>query len=288
MASTTRPLRPKTTGLVIAASVGPTMVNFGTTSVSTFRRWTRPLVSATLNIFAASVILAQAPHSITYQSTSTPAAPAFAQLGTGTIFGSRVFGLADNLTTVSINLNGALLAAIGIGGGNLLISGRVTEGASFASPRLQVSRFLEIHRATSQRVVLETAPIGDVPVPAALPLFASGLAMIAFYRTPAQTPGSRICVTHTVLLQRKRPPRGGLFVGGNECMSRRAEIIPLADLDAVVAQDRVGRRQVEIEVRHRGREQISLARELHIVWPPILQVDLAVGRSCRSAPASAS
>ena len=139
-----------------------------------------PLVSATLNILAASVILAQAPHSITYQLTSTPAAPAFAQLGTGTIFGSRVFGLADNLTTVSINLNGALLAAIGTGGGNLLISGRVTEGASFepAAPSQQVFGNSQGNIPT---LVLETAPIGDVPVPAALPLFASGLATIAFY-----------------------------------------------------------------------------------------------------------
>jgi hypothetical protein len=60
-------------------------------------------------------------------------------------------------------------------------------------------------------------------------------------------------------------PRPRTFAAGSVSSARRsvqrAQEIRFADLDAVVTQDRIGRRRVEIEVRQRVLQQIIEARE---------------------------
>jgi hypothetical protein len=67
-----------------------------------------PVVSAVLTLDSGGVSAA----GDSYQITSIPAAFGFSDLGTGTVFGSRVYSPADALTRQSINLNAAGIAAI--------------------------------------------------------------------------------------------------------------------------------------------------------------------------------
>src|SRR3546814_19138677 len=62
--------------------------------------------------------------------------------------------------------------------------------------------------------------------------------------------------------ERKLPPPRLRRRLRNEARSAAAEIIPLADLDAVVTQDVVGRRDVEVEIRQRKVQQEAMPVEL--------------------------
>jgi hypothetical protein len=88
-----------------------------------------PVISAILTLSSAGVSTVDSP-SMTYQITSLPSVFGFADLGTGTVYGSRVYTAADGAnnpaapkgTNQSITLNSAGIAAIlsnttfGIGG----------------------------------------------------------------------------------------------------------------------------------------------------------------------------
>lgn len=86
--------------------------------------------SATLLIDVAAAVLAQSP-TLTYQVTSTSSL-AFANLGTGTVYGTKSYTSADENQTESIVLDAAALAAIDLGG-VFTVSGRVISFTNFGT-----------------------------------------------------------------------------------------------------------------------------------------------------------
>src|SRR5256714_9602847 len=58
----------------------------------------------------------------------------------------------------------------------------------------------------------------------------------------------------------------------------RAQEVALADLDAAMAQDRVSRGDVEIEIRQHEVVEIVVAAHLALIWPDG-KIDLTVGRA---------
>src|SRR4051812_44715801 len=74
------------------------------------------------------------------------------------------------------------------------------------------------------------------------------------FRTSARSQGSPL--RPAVTLVQVGPVRGHMWTSAP---LRHPEEIPLAELDPVVAQDRVGGRQVEIEVRQHLQQEVGLA-----------------------------
>src|SRR5579871_907624 len=58
-----------------------------------------------------------------------------------------------------------------------------------------------------------------------------------------------------------KPWRGGPGISDGSALAHRTDEIPLADAKAAVAENRVGRRHVEKEVRQREVQQIGLPLE---------------------------
>ena len=85
------------------------------------------MVSAVLRLNTFNMEDEQAP-SLTYTITSTVGLT-FANLGTGTVFGSRSYSDADDFKFFDIALNAAGIAAVG--GNDFIISGRVTSPTLF-------------------------------------------------------------------------------------------------------------------------------------------------------------
>jgi hypothetical protein len=87
-----------------------------------------PVISAVLTLSTAGVSTVDSP-SMTYQITSIPSVFGFADLGTGTVYGSQVYTAADGGpgagTNRSITLNAAGIAAL-LSNTTFGIGGRVT------------------------------------------------------------------------------------------------------------------------------------------------------------------
>jgi hypothetical protein len=97
-----------------------------------------PVVSASLVLFTGpnfgrfdvtGINLSQDPTGLVYQVTSLSSLT-FANLGTGTVYGSRTYTAADEAMTLPIALDADALTAIGNGGITFSVSGRVISGTT--------------------------------------------------------------------------------------------------------------------------------------------------------------
>jgi hypothetical protein len=98
-----------------------------------------PIVSASLVLFTGTndgtrtlgvgITLSQDPTGLVYQVTSWSSLT-FANLGTGTVYGSRTYTVADIAMVLPITLDTDALSAIGNGGIPFSVSGRVISGAT--------------------------------------------------------------------------------------------------------------------------------------------------------------
>jgi hypothetical protein len=91
-----------------------------------------PIVSVSLVLRTGVITLDQAATAIDYQVTSlSSSSPTFADLGTGTVYGSRTYTAADANMVLPIALDADAISAIGSGGITFSVGGRVTSGATF-------------------------------------------------------------------------------------------------------------------------------------------------------------
>lgn len=121
------------------------------------------VLAAALRLNTADVASEQAPE-LTYQITSTNSLT-FGDLGTGTIFGRRVYSASDIDQTYDIALNAAGLSGI-TSGGRITISGRVSSPAVFGGSE-QTQVVFGYSSGLRANLVIDTGPAtGGVPEPA--------------------------------------------------------------------------------------------------------------------------
>lgn len=150
-----------------------------------------PVLAATLLLDTSSEALLQG-SSLTYQVTSAPGNFTFADLGTGTRYGSRVYTAADQYQATGILLDVAALADLqAASGGAFLVGGRVSSPTAFGSA--QPDQLIFGHTGAPQQleIVTGTVPrlsrmlLGDsaaVPEPRPAVLLLAGVVLIALGR----------------------------------------------------------------------------------------------------------
>ncbi len=142
-----------------------------------------PVISAVLTLSTAGVGTADSP-SMTYQITSIPSVFGFNDLGTGTVYGSRVYTQADGAsspshpegTNQSITLNAAGIAAI-LSNSTFGIGGRIT--TLNTNPTMEMifdSSGTGVCPACIVQLQITTESTG--PEPATYGLFGAGLAAL--------------------------------------------------------------------------------------------------------------
>jgi hypothetical protein len=131
-----------------------------------------PISSAVLKLNTSNVQPEQAA-TVGYSISSTSSLT-FADLGTGTLFGSRNYTNADDFTVQSIALNGAGLAALLAGGTDFIISGRVTSPTLFGPS--EANQFVFGSSFGGAELVVTTG----VPEPSTWAMMLIGFAGLAF------------------------------------------------------------------------------------------------------------
>lgn len=141
-----------------------------------------PVISAVLTLNSGGVGAADSA-SMTYQITSIPSAFGFTDLGTGTVYGSRVYTAADQLTNQSISLDAAGIAAI-LSNTTFGIGGRITSlGANPANEFVFDSSGIGVCPACISQLQITTR--ATVPEPEMCGLFAAGFAALSIIRRRA-------------------------------------------------------------------------------------------------------
>jgi hypothetical protein len=147
-----------------------------------------PVISAALTLSTAGVGTADSP-SMTYQITSIPSVFGFADLGTGTVYGSRVYTQADGPTgpghpegtSQSITLDAAGIAGI-LSNTTFGIGGRITTlGANPTEEMIFDSSGTGVCPACLVQLQITTAPAAT-PEPDTYSLFAAALATLGVLR----------------------------------------------------------------------------------------------------------
>ncbi|MGA7412110.1 MAG: PEP-CTERM sorting domain-containing protein [Bryobacteraceae bacterium] len=134
-----------------------------------------PVTSAVLTLNSAGVGPLDNP-SMTYQITSIPSVFGFTDLGTGTVFGSRVYTAADQGTNQSITLNAAGIASI-VSNATFDIGGRIT--TLVANPTTEMIFDSSGTGVCPACIVeLQITTRSTVPEPATCGLFAAGFAAL--------------------------------------------------------------------------------------------------------------
>jgi hypothetical protein len=141
-----------------------------------------PVVSAVLTL-SASLVFTQVTPTMTYQITSLPAVFGFSDLGTGTIYGSRIYQAGDAGANQSITLNAAGIAAIA-SNSTFGIGGRLTDvwpNGPIVPPGTQELVFSTSNSpADIAQLQITTAPSNSaVPEPGSLVLVVTGLLWLA-------------------------------------------------------------------------------------------------------------
>jgi hypothetical protein len=147
------------------------------------------IVDAHLTLFtgtndADGINVSQDPSGLIYQVTSLSSLT-FAGLGTGTVYGSRTYTIADRAMSLSIDLDAAALGALDGGGQNFSVGGRVTSGATLPlsfGPTFP-NEFVFGSSQGAQVLVIHTVTVPGPIVGAGLPglVFASG-GLLAWWR----------------------------------------------------------------------------------------------------------
>ena len=106
----------------------------------------------------------------------------FADLGSGTLYGSTIVSSASNGQLVDITLNAAALAALNAADGQFVLGtalGSLSGGANQYAFGFSMTSFVADH---TRQLLLDVAPVAPVPEPATLALFAAGAATIGIRR----------------------------------------------------------------------------------------------------------
>lgn len=139
------------------------------------------ITSAVLSLDTYGLSLAQSP-SITYQVTSLGGTFGFADLGTGTLYGSRTYSGADSFEVLPITLNQAAMSAISAAsGGTFSLGGRISSGVTFGAEEPNQLIFGGSDSGVPQLIVNYSEGNGPVetPEPASIVLAAAGLLGLA-------------------------------------------------------------------------------------------------------------
>jgi hypothetical protein len=114
----------------------------------------------------------------------------FADLGSGTLFGTRSVSAVDNGTVIEIDLNADALAALNAAaGGDFVLGGSLTSLGGTADQYVfgfSMANFVADH---TRALVLEVAPALAVPEPSALLLAGTGLMLLGLARRARQREG---------------------------------------------------------------------------------------------------
>jgi len=153
------------------------------------------ITSATIQVASGTYIPYQTT-SETLQLTSV-AAQDFADLGTGTVYGTQVYSAAENAQTVTITLDAAAITALNNNaGGTFELGGRLTSLQQTAPGTANEAIFSTVSGDPAQvQLVLNTTGTGgggqgNAPEPASMLLFITVLAAIPLLRKVGnQTPG---------------------------------------------------------------------------------------------------
>jgi hypothetical protein len=155
------------------------------------------ITSASLVIPTRNTTLNQSP-TLTFQLTSLGISEEslgignFSDLGTGTVYGSRVYSAADASTTQSIALNAAALSALGSGGFTFGLSGIAT-----APIDLDINAPDQLLFGRSQNQITQLV-VTTVPVPPALGMLLLGFAGLRFagFRGSKKAPRCQLIATN--------------------------------------------------------------------------------------------
>jgi hypothetical protein len=162
-----------------------------------------PIVDASLILFTGpnpdggrtlpseGITLSQDPTGLVYQVTSFSSLT-FANLGTGTVYGSRTYTAADRTMTLPITLDADALTAIGNGGITFSVSGRVISGATLPltfGPTAADEFVFAGTGGTSQVLSITTVPAVPGPIAGAgLPgLILASAGLLAWWRRRQQS-----------------------------------------------------------------------------------------------------
>ena len=116
-----------------------------------------------------------------------PGASIFADLGAGTILGSRNISPSDNNSVIDINLNSSALNILNGSSGSFAFGGAITSLSGQTNATEGV--FASTRESSLVQLVLDTSPVSNtdpIPEPSTMLLFSTGLAGLVAWRWKAR------------------------------------------------------------------------------------------------------
>lgn len=135
--------------------------------------------SATLLLGTGTVKEPQGVSSETYQVTGIPGSFGYADLGNGTVYGSRIYTASDSNSSQMIGLSSDAFTAIGLGS-TFSVGGRIT---TLTQSAVDEAVFASISGdAASVQLIVVTADLTGTPEPATFLLGLTGVAALLLRR----------------------------------------------------------------------------------------------------------